>query len=132
MSLNVRVITPEKIVWDADVDELILPSSTGKVGILTGHAPLVTALAIGVMKIKTDGKWNTLVLMEGFAEVENNKVIILSTLAEASNSIDPIMAKDSLEKATALVEKAATKKEKIEATLELRKCETRIEALAGL
>ena len=50
MSLNVRVITPDKVVWDAMADELVLPSSTGQIGILTDHAPLLTALDIGVMK----------------------------------------------------------------------------------
>ena len=44
MSLNVRVITPDKVVWDAMADELILPSSTGQIGILTDHAPLLTCL----------------------------------------------------------------------------------------
>ena len=43
MSLNVRVITPDKVVWDAVAEELILPSSTGQIGILTDHAPLLTA-----------------------------------------------------------------------------------------
>ena len=56
MSLNVRVITPDKVVWDADTEELILPSSTGQLGILTGHAPLLTALDIGVMRLKTGSK----------------------------------------------------------------------------
>ena len=70
MSLNVRVITPDKVVWDADTEELILPSSTGQLGILTGHAPLLTALDIGVMRLKTGSKWTSIVLMEGFAEVE--------------------------------------------------------------
>ena len=57
MSLNVRVITPDKVVWDASADELILPSSTGQLGILTDHAPLLTALDIGVMRLKVDGNW---------------------------------------------------------------------------
>jgi ATP synthase F1 epsilon subunit len=74
MSLNVRVITPDKVVWDAMADELILPSSTGQIGILTDHAPLLTALDIGVMRLKTDAGWSSIVLMEGFAEVEENKV----------------------------------------------------------
>jgi hypothetical protein len=43
MSLNVRVITPDKVIWDADTEELILPSSTGQLGILADHAPLLTA-----------------------------------------------------------------------------------------
>jgi len=46
MSLNVRVISPDRVVWDAMVEELILPSSTGQLGILVDHAPLLTALTI--------------------------------------------------------------------------------------
>ena len=130
MSLNVRVITPDKVVWDADTEELILPSSTGQLGILTGHAPLLTALDIGVMRLKTGSKWTSIVLMEGFAEVEKDTVTILCNGAEEADSIDATTAQADLEKTILLVEEAATKKEKIEATIELRKCKARIQALA--
>jgi F-type H+-transporting ATPase subunit epsilon len=114
MSLNVRVITPDKVVWDASAEELILPSSTGQLGILTDHAPLLTALDIGVMRLKTDGNWTSIVLMEGFAEVEDNKVTILSNGAEEGSAIDSTSAQAELEKVTLLVDQATTKKEKIE------------------
>jgi F-type H+-transporting ATPase subunit epsilon len=130
MSLNVRVITPDKVVWDADAEELILPSSTGQLGILSDHAPLLTALDIGVMRLKTNGVWTSIVLLEGFAEVENNKVTILCNGAEEGSSIDRTSAQEGLEKATLLVEQAETKKEKIEATIELRKCKARLQAVA--
>jgi len=130
MSLNVRVITPDKIVWDASAEEIILPSSTGQIGILTDHAPLLTALDIGVMRLKIDGNWTSIVLMEGFAEVENNKVTILCNGAEEGNSIDPQKAQEDLEKMTLLVDETTTKKEKIEATLELRKAKARLNAVA--
>ena len=130
MSLNVRVITPDKVVWDATADELILPSSTGQIGILTDHAPLLTALDIGVMRLKTDAGWSSIVLMEGFAEVEANKVTILCNGAEEGSSIDPKNAQDNLEKVTVLVDEATTKKEKIEATIELRKAKARLQAVA--
>ena len=52
MSLNVRVITPDKVVIDTTVEEIILPSSTGQLGILTDHAPLLTVVDIGVMRIR--------------------------------------------------------------------------------
>ena len=130
MSLNVRVITPDRIVWDANAEELILPSSTGQLGILTDHAPLLTALDIGVMRLKTGGNWISFVLMEGFAEVEDNKITILCNGAEEADSIDATTAQADLEKTILLVEEAATKKEKIEATIELRKCKARIQALA--
>jgi len=130
MSLNVRVITPDKVVWDAMAEELILPSSTGQLGILTDHAPLLTALDIGVMRLKVDGNWTSIVLMEGFAEVEDNKITILSNGAEEGANIDPSNAQAELEKVTLLVDQAATKKEKIEATLELRKAKARLQAVA--
>lgn len=130
MSLNVRVITPDKVVWDADTEELILPSSTGQLGILTGHAPLLTALDIGVMRLKTGSKWTSIVLMEGFAEVEKDTVTVLCNGAEEADSIDATTAQADLEKTILLVEEAATKKEKIEATIQLRKCKARIQALA--
>jgi F-type H+-transporting ATPase subunit epsilon len=130
MSLNVRVITPDKIVWDAAAEELILPSSTGQLGILTGHAPLLTALDIGVMRLKGDTGWTSIVLMEGFAEVENNKVTILCNGAEEASSIDLNTAQAELEKVTLLVDEATTKKEKIEATIELRKAKARLQAVA--
>ena len=130
MSLNVRVITPDKVVWDAMAEELILPSSTGQLGILTDHAPLLTALDIGVMRLKVDGNWTSIVLMEGFAEVEDNKITILSNGAEAGANIDLRDAQAELEKVTLLVDQASTKKEKIEATLELRKAKARLQAVA--
>ena len=130
MSLNVRIITPDKVVWDADTEELILPSCTGQLGSLTGHAPLLTALDIGVMRLKTGSKWTSIVLMEGFAEVEKDKVTVLCNGAEEADSIDATTAQADLEKTILLVEEAATKKEKIEATIQLRKCKARIQALA--
>ena len=130
MSLNVRVITPDKVVWDAMVDELILPSSTGQIGVLTDHAPLLTALDIGVMRLKSETSWTSIVLMEGFAEVEDNKVTILCNGAEEGSSIDLKTAQEELEKVTLLVDEATTKKEKIEATIELRKAKARLQAVA--
>ena len=112
MSLNVRVITPDKVIWDADADEIILPSSTGQLGILTDHAPLLTALDIGVMRLKSEGSWTSIVLMEGFAEVEENKVTILCNGAEEGSAIDLATAQANLEKVTQLVEEATTKKRK--------------------
>ena len=130
MSLNVRVITPDKVVWDAMAEELILPSSTGQIGVLTDHAPLLTALDIGVMKLKSDAGWTSIVLMEGFAEVEDNKVTILCNGAEEGSSIDLQTAQAELERITLVVDEVTTKKEKIEATIELRKSKARLQAVA--
>jgi F-type H+-transporting ATPase subunit epsilon len=129
MSLNVRVITPDKIVWDQAVDELILPSSTGQLGILNDHAPLLTALDIGVLRLKVSGDWNSFVLMEGFAEVENNIVTVLCNGAEEGENINKSEAQAELEKLTVAMDGAETAKEKIDASIELRKAKARVQAV---
>ena len=55
MSLVVRVVAPDKTVWDDEAEEVILPSTTGQLGILGGHAPLLTALDTGVLRVR--GHW---------------------------------------------------------------------------
>jgi F-type H+-transporting ATPase subunit epsilon len=129
MTFNVRVISPDKIVLDVDAEELILPTSTGQLGILTDHAPLLTALDIGVMRVKTETGWNSIVLLEGFAEVEANKVTVLCNGAEEASLINLKTAQDALEKIILLVEETTTKKEKIEATIQLRIAKARLQAL---
>nr|YP_009398909.1 ATP synthase CF1 subunit epsilon [Cliftonaea pectinata]ARW68105.1 ATP synthase CF1 subunit epsilon [Cliftonaea pectinata] len=128
MTLKIRVIAPDKIVWDADAEEIILPSSTGQLGILSGHIPLLTALDIGVMRVRINNEWKPIILLGGFAEINNNTVIILVNGAEMVSEIDIEDAKKSLEEATQLVNSAKTNKEKIEATQVLRKAKARIQA----
>nr|YP_009392898.1 ATP synthase CF1 subunit epsilon [Caloglossa intermedia]ARW61460.1 ATP synthase CF1 subunit epsilon [Caloglossa intermedia] len=128
MSLKIRVIAPDKIVWDADAEEIILPSSTGQLGILQGHIPLLTALDIGVMRVKINKEWQPIILLGGFAEVKNDSITILVNGAENVSKIDIEEAQIKLEKANMLLAEATTSKEKIEATQNLRKARARIQA----
>ena len=128
MSLNIRVIAPDKIIWDADAEEIILPSSTGQLGILQGHIPLLTALDIGVMRVRINKEWQPIILLGGFAEVDKNHVTILVNGAETVSEIDIAEAQDNLEEATKLLAEAKTNKEKIEATQNLRKAKAKIQA----
>jgi len=128
MTLQIRVIAPDTIVWDAEAEEIILPSSTGQLGILTGHIPLLTALDVGVMRVRIKKEWKPIILLGGFAEVENNNITILVNGAEEVEEVNTEEAKNSLERATTLVEEATTNKEKIEAIQLLRKAKARIQA----
>lgn len=128
MTLNIRIIAPDRTVWDAEAQEIILPSSTGQLGILTGHAPLLTALDIGVMRVRVDKEWMPIVLMGGFAEIENNQLTILVNGAEEANQIDLSEAEKNLENATQLLSDASSNKEKIEATQKIRKARARVQA----
>ena len=97
MALHISIIAPDRTVWDSDAEEVILPSSTGQLGILRGHAPLLTALDIGVMRVRTDKEWTPIVLMGGFAEIENDKLTILVNGAEEGSKIDKEAAQKELE-----------------------------------
>ena len=99
MSLTLRVLAPDKSVFDGPADEIILPSTTGLLGVLPGHISMVTALDIGVMRVLTNGNWNSIALMGGFAEVEADDVTVLVNGAELGESINSSSAEAELEKA---------------------------------
>jgi F-type H+-transporting ATPase subunit epsilon len=129
MSLTVRVIAPDKTVWDATADEVILPSTTGQLGILSGHAPLITALDVAVMQVKSGkDKWTKIALMGGFAEVDADEVTVLVNGAELGENIDAQVAKAELATAEQQVSKASGKEEQIAATQAVRKARARFQA----
>ena len=128
MILNVKVIAPDRIVWETEAEEVILPSGTGQLGILTGHAPLITALDIGVMRVRINGKWVPLALMGGFAEVENNKITVIISSAEEGSSIKISEAEAALEKAMELSNLATSPRQLIETKRNLKKARTRVQA----
>ena len=132
MTINIRIIAPDRTVWDADAEEVILPSSTGQLGILTGHIPLLTALDLGVMRVRVDKDWIPIVLLGGFAEVENDIITILVNGVEEASEIDLEEAENNLEEANLMLAQAETKKEKIEATQNVRKARARVQAATVL
>ena len=128
MTLKIRVIAPDRTVWNADAEEVILPSSTGQLGILTGHIPLLTALDIGVMRVRIEKDWIPIVLLGGFAEVENNIITILVNGAEEGSNINIEKAQINLQTAMSMLSEAETNKEKFEATQKIRKARARVQA----
>ena len=128
MTLQIRVIAPDRTVWNAEAEEVILPSSTGQLGVLTGHIPLLTALDIGVMRVRIEKDWIPIVLLGGFAEVENNTITILVNGAEEASEIDVDKARMNLQEAVSMLSEAVTNKEKIEATQKIRKARARVQA----
>lgn len=135
MALTVKVITPDKTVWDDKVEEIILPSTTGQLGILIGHAPLLTALETGVMRVRLSKEWKAIALMGGFAEVENDEIKILVNGAEMGENIDKDVARTEYEKAQGRlqeVEKSADRQEKIQAENSMKKARARFQASGGM
>ncbi len=134
MALTVKVITPDKTVWDDSVDEIILPSTTGQLGILSGHAPLLTALEVGVMRVRPGKEWKSIALMGGFAEVENDEIKILVNGAELGDNIDRDTARSEYEQARSClqkVENSEDRQERIQAESSMRKARARFQAAGG-
>lgn len=132
MTLTVRVITPDKIVWDQTAQEVILPSSTGQLGILTDHAPLLTSLDVGVMRVRPDSKeWKSIAVMGGFAEVENNEIKVLVNSAELGETINKEDAQNAVSQAQTALDQASSKgdrRELMKATQQLKKAKARLQA----
>jgi F-type H+-transporting ATPase subunit epsilon len=135
MALTVRVIAPDKTVWDSQAEEVILPSTTGQLGILTGHAPLLTALDAGVMRVRADKTWVPIALMGGFAEVENNEVTILVNGAERGDAINKDEARLAYQEAEKRLGESRQKdnrQEQIQATQAYKKARARYQAAGGM
>ena len=82
-------MTPDKIFLKKEVEEIILPTNTGQIGILKNHAPLITALDIGVLLLRSQNKWRPVALMGGFALIKKNQVTILVNEAESAETMNP-------------------------------------------
>lgn len=96
-----EIVTPEKVVLSREVDSLVVPTMEGYLGILPGHAPLVSQLDIGIARYKLDGEEEKMALCCGFMEVVNNKATLLCDVAELSTEIDvdrALRAKERAEK----------------------------------
>nr|QBC72471.1 ATP synthase CF1 epsilon subunit [Phemeranthus sp. GY-2019] len=128
MTLNLCVLTPNRTVYNSEVKEIILPTNSGQIGVLPNHAPIATAVDIGILRIRLNDQWLTMALMGGFARIGNNGITVLVNEAERGSDIDPQEAQQTLEKAEANLRKAEGKRQIIEANLALRRAKTRVEA----
>lgn len=134
MALTVRVIAPDKTVWDAEAEEVILPSTTGQLGILAGHAPLLTALDVGVMRVRAGKEWVPIALMGGFAEIDDNELIILVNGAERGDTIDVAKAQAAYQEAETRLGQvdAEDKQANIQAKQALKRARAKLQAAGGI
>lgn len=125
MSLKVCIMTPDKIFWNKEVEEIIFPTNTGQMGVLTNHAPVITALDIGVMSIRTKTEWLPVALMGGFALVKQNQVTVLVNEAESLEDIQVETVEEMYLEAREKLEAATTEKEKVEANSIFKRAKAR-------
>ena len=131
MTLNLRVLAPDQSVYDGEADEVILPSTTGQLGVLTGHVSMLTALDPGVVRLRQGGNWQSIAVSGGFAEVEANEVTVLVNEAQLGSGIDVSSAEQDLEKAqqfAAEFEGLPSTPEKVKAQMSLSRARARLSA----
>jgi len=130
MTLQVCIMTPDRIFFDQLTEEIILPTNTGQMGVLTNHAPLITALDIGVMLIREQKEWSGVAIMGGFALIKQNQVTVLVNEAESKDTINPQEAEDSFINAKQKLEQAIGQKQKVEANFAFKRARARYQVIS--
>ena len=107
MPLTLEIITGERrLLRQEDVDEVIAPGSLGELGILPNHAPLITSLAPGELRVKTGGSEEEFFVSGGFLEVNSDEVTVLADAAEFGGEIDAERAEAARQRALERLEQA--------------------------
>ncbi len=99
VKLDVEVISAERVVFTGEADMVVAPGSLGILGILPRHAPLLTSLNPGVLRIQQDGNEVVMAVSGGFLQVNNNRVEVLTDAAERADEIDVARAEEARQRA---------------------------------
>jgi len=91
MSLHFELVSPEKLVFSGEVEQVDVPGAEGDFGVLEGHAPMVTTLRPGILTIRGSGGEQKIIVLGGFAEVSAEGLTVLADVAEAMADIDRAM-----------------------------------------
>jgi len=94
-AIHLEIVTPERRVLEEEVDEVVLPSADGYLGVRPGHTPLLTALGIGELSFVRAGAVRHVAVAEGFAEILPTRVSVLTETAERAAEIDVARAEAS-------------------------------------
>jgi F-type H+-transporting ATPase subunit epsilon len=126
-TFQLEIVTPEKKVVDTAAAEVQIPGKNGYLGVLPGHAPLITELAVGEITYRDGGEEQKLAVAWGFAEVLPNKVTILAETAERPSEIDVERARKAKERAEQRLTSGDTNVDVERSLNALHKAETRLD-----
>ena len=129
MALQVCIMTPDRIFWNEQAEEIILPTNTGQMGVLVSHAPLITALDIGVMLIRSNNEWISVALMGGFALIKQNQLTVLVNEAESAKNINSEEAETAFTSAQTKLLEAEGQKQKVEAKFAFKRARARYQVV---
>ncbi len=105
--IHFELITPERVVYRQEADQVTLPTAQGEITVLPGHASLVAALVPGIARLKTKGTEEEVAVSGGFIEVGNDKVRVLADTAERGEELDISVIEEAKKRAEKVMQEAA-------------------------
>jgi F-type H+-transporting ATPase subunit epsilon len=126
-TFQLEIVTPEKLVVKDSAEEAQIPATTGYIGVLPGHAPLITELGAGEISYRSGGQVHRFATAWGFAEVLPDKVTILAETVERADEIDVTRAKQDLTQSEDALKQAESEEEVSKDLGKVRRAEVRIE-----
>ena len=120
--MRLDVVTPESVIYSGEVDAVIAPGVEGQLGILPHHAPLITMLQSGELRVRKDNDETCIAVYGGFLEVRPDRVIVLADAAERDEEIDVARAEEAKRRAEQnIANRKASETDKAQAEAALRR-----------
>jgi len=107
VSLLLEIVTPERLAYSDHVDSVQLPGSEGELGVLPHHAPLISMLGVGELRIRKGGQEESFAIVGGFLQVRPDKVVVMAETADMASEIDLEKAREAQREAERMLEGAA-------------------------
>jgi F-type H+-transporting ATPase subunit epsilon len=127
MPIHVELVTQERKVFeDAACDMVVIPGVEGEMGVLPGHAPVLTTMSFGELIIRKGNAEERYAIYGGVVDIRPDKVVVLADLAESSFAIDAEKARAARERAQNLVREGVPEDQNRQALLELRRAELQL------
>jgi F-type H+-transporting ATPase subunit epsilon len=104
MPLQLEIVTPERLAYEDTVDSVVLPGSQGELGVLPHHAPLITTLGVGELRIRKGGTEESFAIVGGFLQVRPDKVVVMAETADMASEIDLERAQEARREAERALE----------------------------
>jgi F-type H+-transporting ATPase subunit epsilon len=104
VTLLLEIVTPERLAYSDQVDQVVVPGSEGELGILPHHAPLLAMLGVGELRIKKGGAEESFAIAGGFVQVRPDKVVVMAEMADMASDIDLERAQEARREAERAIE----------------------------
>jgi F-type H+-transporting ATPase subunit epsilon len=104
MPLQLEIVTPERLAYSDEVDSVQLPGIEGELGVLPHHAPLISTLGVGELRIRKGGAEESFAIVGGFLQVLPTKVVVLAETADMASEIDLERAQEARREAEKALE----------------------------